>query len=179
MKELIYIEEPNLLFAHNQKCADVRDGLALFGPLGNPKIYGIRSGVIATKAGLEIFKSYLSSIQKPIYNGNNITRPMFPGFEAVFNSKWEPDNIYYKEVTDAEIGKHLYNDSNHKRTYDLVTLFIDKIIAAVKNDEEKADVWFVRSQYPHCLPRGLYCLHAIHRYLPISHNDIAIHKSMV
>lgn len=143
MKELIYIEEPNLLFAHNQKCADVRDGLALFGPLSNPRIYGIRSGVIATKAGLEIFKGYLSSIQKPVYNGNNITRPMFPGFEAVFNSKWESDNIYYKEVTDSEIGKHLYNDSNHKRTYDLVTLFIDKIIAAIKNDEEKADVWFV------------------------------------
>ena len=30
-----------------------------------------------------------------------------------------------------------------KRTYDLVTLFINKIIAANKNEDEKVDVWFV------------------------------------
>jgi hypothetical protein len=29
MKELIYIEEPNILFAYGQKCTDARDGLAL------------------------------------------------------------------------------------------------------------------------------------------------------
>ena len=78
MKELTYIEEPNMLFAHGQKCTDARDGLSLFGPLNN--LYGIKSGVIATKEGLNIFKNFLSCIQKPIYNANNITRPMFPGF---------------------------------------------------------------------------------------------------
>jgi hypothetical protein len=124
MIELIYIEEPKVLFAFNQKCEDVRDGLTLFGPLEKPKIYDIKSGVIATKGGLEIFKNYLSTIQKPINNGNNITRPMFPGFEAVFNCKWEADNILFKEVTDSEIGKFLYSDNNYTRTYDLVTLFI-------------------------------------------------------
>lgn len=143
MNKLIYIEEPNVLVAYNQKCEDVRDGLALFGPLENPKIYGIRSGVIATKLGFEIFKNYISDIQKPIYNYNNITRPMFPGFEAVFNCKWETDNILYKEVTNEEINKFLHSDSTYKRTYDLVSLYIDKIIAANKNDEEKIDVWFV------------------------------------
>lgn len=143
MIELIHIDEPKVLFAFNQKCEDVRDGLTLFGPLEKPKIYDIKSGVVATKRGLEIFKNYLSTIQKPINNGNNITRPMFPGFEAVFNCKWEADNILFKEVTDSEIGKFLYSDNNYTRTYDLVTLFIDKIIAANKNEEEKVDVWFV------------------------------------
>ena len=47
MKELIYIEEPNILFAFEQKCTDPRDGLTLFGPLN--QMYGIKSGVIATK----------------------------------------------------------------------------------------------------------------------------------
>jgi hypothetical protein len=143
MNDLIYIEEPNILFAYNQKCADARDGLALFGPLSNPKIYGIKSGVVGTQNGLTIFKKYLNAIQKPINNGNNITRPMFPGFEAVFNCKWEADNVSFREVTDSEIGKLLYNNSTHKRTYDLVTLFINKIIEALKNDEEKVDVWFI------------------------------------
>lgn len=141
MKELGYIDEPNMLFAHGQKCTDVRDGLALFGPLNN--IYGIRSGVVSTSRGLEIFKSYVNGIQKPVYNSNNITRPMFPGFETVFGCKWETDSVVFREVTDSEIGKLLYNDSNHKRTYDLVTLFISKIIAALNNEDEKVDVWFI------------------------------------
>jgi hypothetical protein len=89
MKELIYIEEPNILFAHGQKCTDARDGLALFGPL--KKIFGIKSGVVATQEGLEIFKNYINHIQKPINNSNNITRPMFPGFEAVFDCKWNAE----------------------------------------------------------------------------------------
>lgn len=155
MKELIFIEEPNILFAHGQKCTDPRDGLALFGPLS--RLYGIKSGVVATQDGLTIFKNYLKQIQKPIYNSNNITRPMFPGFEAVFGCKWESDNILFKEVTDREIGKLLYNESNHKRTYDLVTLFINKIISAIKNDEEKVDVWFVivpDAIYKYCRPNS-------------------------
>lgn len=156
MKELIYIEEPNILFAHGQKCTDARDGLSLFGPLNN--LYGIKSGVVATKVGLNIFKNYLSYIQKPIYNTNNITRPMFPGFEAVFGCKWETESIVFKEVSNEEIGKLLYNDSTHKRTYDLVSLFINKIIEANKNEDEKVDVWFVivpDEIYKYCRPNSV------------------------
>jgi hypothetical protein len=156
MKELIYIQEPNILFAYGQKCTDARDGLALFGPLN--KIFGIKSGVVATKEGLNIFKKYINHIQKPIYNTNNITRPMFPGFEAVFGCKWNTESIVYKEVTNEEIGKLLYNESTHKRTYDLVTLFINKIIAANKNEDENVDVWFVivpDEIYKYCRPNSI------------------------
>lgn len=156
MKELIYIQEPNILFAYGQKCTDPRDGLTLFGPLN--KIFGIKSGVVATQDGLNIFKNYLKLIQKPIYNSNKITRPMFPGFEAVFDCKWDIESIVYKEVTHEEIGKLLYNDSAHKRTYDLVTLFISKIIAANKNEDEKVDVWFVivpDDIYKYCRPNSV------------------------
>lgn len=156
MKELIYIQEPNILFAHGQKCTDARDGLALFGPLNN--LYGIKSGVVATQDGLKIFKNYLNHIQKPIYNTNSITRPMFPGFEAVFGCKWEAASIVFKEVTNEEIGKLLYNDSTFKRTYDLVTLFINKIITANKNEDENVDVWFVvvpDEIYKYCRPESI------------------------
>ena len=156
MKELIYIEEPKILFAHGQKCTDARDGLSLFGPLNN--LYGIKSGVVATKDGLNIFKNFLSDIQKPIYNTNNITRPMFPGFEAIFGCKWESQSIVFKEVTNEEIGKLLYNDNTYKRTYDLVSLFINKIISANKNEDEKVDVWFViipDDIYRYCRPNSV------------------------
>lgn len=155
MKELIYLEEPNILFAHGQKCTDARDGLALFGPLNN--LYGIKSGVVATQDGLKIFKNYLDHIQKPIYNTNSITRPMFPGFETVFGCKWEAESIVFKEVTNEEIGKFLYNDNTYKRTYDLVTLFLNKIVAANKNEDEKVDVWFVivpDEIYKYCRPES-------------------------
>lgn len=155
MKDLIYIEEPNILFAHNQKCTDARDGLSFFGPLDN--LYGIKSGVVATRKGLEVFRKYLDYIQKPIYNSNNVTRPFFPGFEAVFGCKWEVESIVYKEVTNEEIGKFLYNESTHKRTYDLVSLFIDRIITANKNDDKKVDVWFVvvpDEIYKYCRPES-------------------------
>jgi hypothetical protein len=83
---------------------------------------------------------------------------MFPGFEAVFSRKWESQNIVFKEITEEEIGRHLYNASTHKRTYDLVTLFIDKIIAANKDDEERVDVWFVivpDEIYKYCRPNSM------------------------
>ena len=156
MKDLKYIDEPSILFANGQKCSDPRDGLSLFGPL--TKLYGIKSGVVATKEGLKIFKMYLEKIQKPVFNTNNITRPMFPGFEAVFGCKWEADNLVFKEIRNEEIGQFLYNESTHKRTYDLVTLFIDKIISANRNDEHRVDIWFVvvpEEVFRYCRPNSV------------------------
>lgn len=119
---------------------------------------GLKAVLLLQKKGLEIFKKYLTQLQQPIYNANNTTRPMFPGFEAVFGCKWDDKGIVYKEVTNEEIGRYLYNDSNHKRTYDLVSLFIDKIISANKNDEERIDVWFVivpDEIYQYCRPQSV------------------------
>lgn len=158
MSNLLYIEEPKLKFAFNQSCEDVRDGLALFGPLEHPKIYGIRSGVIGTKRGLKIFEDYIDKIQKPIYNSKNITRPFFPGFEAVFNCKWEAINISFKEVRDEEINEAILLDNNHTRTYEVVNLFVNKIIKALKNDEDRIDVWFVMVPdviFQYCRPNSV------------------------
>jgi hypothetical protein len=157
MKELTLINEPKILFGYSQKIEDPRDGLTLFGPIENNIPYGIMNGVVSTRAGLEKFKEYLKSLQKPIFNANNNTRPFFPGFEAVFRSKWDVDKIVYKEVTDSEIGKLLYHEDNHTRTYDLVSLFTEKIISAVENEDAKADVWFViipDEIYKYCRPKS-------------------------
>lgn len=143
MKELILIKEPMILFGYDQKMEDPRDGLTLFGPIENNLPYGIMNGVVGTKSGLEKFKAFIKSLQKPIHNSNNNTRPFFPGFETVFRTKWNPDKTIFKEVTDEEIGKFLYHEDTHTRTYNLVNLFTDKIIDAIENEDAKADVWFV------------------------------------
>ena len=141
MRELNYFDEPDILFGYNQKLQDPRDGLSLFGPYDS--IYGINSGVLATKEGLKKFIAYLELLQKPIYSLDPIKRPMFPGFETVFNAKWETKNILYKEITQQEIDKYLYHGSTHKRIYDLVSLFTEKLIDVVKNNDKNINVWFI------------------------------------
>jgi hypothetical protein len=164
MYDLIYIEEPPMLFGNNQRCIDPRDGLSLFGPLSS--IYGIKSGVVATNYGLEIFINYLKTLKKPIYNSNNITRPMFPGFEAVYDCIWDEESIIYKNISTNEIEKALYNSSNYKRTYDLVTLYINKIVSSVKDDDEQATVWFLivpDDIYKYCRPNSVLPFHLIRK----------------
>ncbi len=143
MKKFIYIEEPCMLFAHNQKVEDPRDGLTLFGPIDENKPYGIISGVIGTKDGFEKFKNYIASIQSPVYNDNNRTRPFFPGFEATFRCQWDFKKTVFQEITDSEIGQYLYNEDTHQRTFDLVNLYVDKIVQAKKNEDSNVDVWFI------------------------------------
>lgn len=156
LRKLIKIKEPNILFGHNQKMEDPRDGLTLFGPLENNKPYGIRSGVIATKDGLRKFKDYLHLIQSPVFNANNVTRPVFPGFEAVFRMPWESNGIMHIELTNEELGKVLFHEDTYNRTYDTVSLIANKIIAA-QDEDTSADVWFViipDEVYQYCRPNS-------------------------
>ena len=78
--KLIYLPEPELLFGHNQSVEDPRDGLSLFGPLDQGKPYGIRSGVIGTPRGIQLFKDWLVKIQNPIGKDLEVARPVYPGF---------------------------------------------------------------------------------------------------
>jgi hypothetical protein len=156
LKKLIKLDEPRILFAHDQKMEDPRDGLTLFGPLENNKPYGIRNGVVATKEGLRKFVEYLRKIQSPVYNNNSVTRPMFPGFEAVFRMAWSPDKIIHVEITDAELGQTLYYEDSHTRSFETVSLIANKLIAAKDNDAA-ADVWFVvvpDTVYQYCRPNS-------------------------
>jgi len=156
VSELIYIEEPNMLFGYNQKCHDPRDGLTLFGPY--EKIYGIKSGVLATKEGLRKLKNYVDIIQKPVYNKDSLTRPMFPGFETVFGAKLETNNIIFKEINNLEIEKYLFHGNNHKRTFDIVSLYLEKLIDANKNQDENINLWFVivpDDIYKYCRPMSI------------------------
>lgn len=157
MNELILINEPNLLFGYGQKMEDPRDGLTLFGPIENNLPYGIINGVVGTKDGLKKFRDYLLALQRPILNANPVSRPFFPGFEAVFRAKWDVDKIIFKEITDSEIGRELYNADTYARTYKLVSLFADRIIRAVEDDDARADVWFViipDAIYTYCRPNS-------------------------
>src|SRR5215831_18579315 len=157
MHELTKIEEPKVLFGYNQMLDDPRDGLTIFGPLENLKPYGIISGVISTKEGLRKFKDFLKEIQKPIYNRDSVSRPFFPGFNSIFKMEWSVDKIYHVNVSDEELGKCLYYEDTHTRTYHTVSLFSDKIISAKKDDHPDINLWIVIIPdvvYESCRPKS-------------------------
>lgn len=141
---LEYIPEPKLIFGFDQTMEDPRDGLTLFGPYDKTPIYGITVGVIGTKAGIDIFKRWLATIQGPVRNPEpKRERPMFPGFEAVFGIKFEPNPVNCIELNDAKLSELLRYDDRHRRIYDTSSFYADPIIKARREEEKQPDLWFV------------------------------------
>ena len=81
---LFYIDEPKLTFGHNQKMADPRDGITLFGPYTRNKMVGqINVGIIGPDEQRGLLRTYLKEIHKPVFSKEReIARPYFPGLEA-------------------------------------------------------------------------------------------------
>jgi hypothetical protein len=147
MKELILLWEPKLLFRYNQALEDPRDGLTLFGPLDSGQIYGIRSGVVGTQAGIDRFNQWVQSIQGPVISAKNDAesryRPFFPGFQTVFGVKWNPTPQVEIPIDPGELGKRLRIGNSHQRVFETVSLFADAIIDAKRKEDVQVDVWFV------------------------------------
>jgi hypothetical protein len=144
MRSLLRLPEPTLLFRHGQEMEDPRDGLTLFGPLDTGKPYGIRSGVIGTKGGIEKFKRWLEWSQGPIRPAvPQLARPPFPGFESAFRIPWSPEPVQVLEIDEDELKQKLYLDDRHQRVFGTVNLYAEPIIKALQEEEAKPDVWFV------------------------------------
>lgn len=144
MKDLIYIPEPRLLFRHDQATEDPRDGLTLFGPLDESRPYGIKAGVIGTATGIQRFERWVEWVQRPVFNASPLLgRPPFPGFETVFRARWNTKPLLTLTVTDAEIDQFLYLDEPHQRVYGTVGVYAKRILEALREEEEKPELWFV------------------------------------
>jgi hypothetical protein len=159
MEELIRIPEPLLLFRYGQETEDPRDGLTLCGPLDDGKPYGVKAGVIGTRAGIELFRRWVEWLQKPIFiQPPPPGRPPFPGFQAVFHTPWNPSPVLAIEVGDEEIDQHLYLDDRHQRVYGTVEVFTGRILRALKEEEAKPELWFVVVPdriYKYCRPESV------------------------
>ena len=157
-RDLIRIPEPTLLFRYGQAVEDPRDGLTLFGPLDEAKPYGIRAGVIGTREGIEAYRKWVPRILRPVAcNPPKPNRPPFPGFEAVFQIPWNVEPVLEIAVEDREIDAAIYQSDRHQRVYMAVELYAEQIIRANRDEDAKADLWFViipdRVRL-HCRPRS-------------------------
>ena len=144
MYQLHRISEPKLRFGFDQALEDPRDGITLFGPLDVGKPFGIRTGVVGTAAGLQLFRQWLGRIQGPIGSDrSDKARPAFPGFEAAFRVPWNLGSCLEIEIPSREIDDSVYLDDAHQRVYRTVNAFSRRISNAVQTDERTVDVWFV------------------------------------
>lgn len=144
MRALNWFEEPAVLFRHRQAVEDTRDGLTLFGPLDEGKVYGIRYGVIGTAEGVGEFKKWVDRISRPVMSEPRMhSRPPFPGFETVFQVPWVPRPGFEIILEDRDIDAAIYQSDRHQRVYRAVDLFAEKIIAAEDEEEAEVDIWFV------------------------------------
>jgi hypothetical protein len=159
MNELIHVPEPLLLFRHKQATEDPRDGLTLFGPLDEGKPYGIKAGVIGTRAGIEYFERWVEWVQRPVFTRPPVLgRPPFPGFETVFRTLWNIKPVLTLTVSDEEIDEFLYLDEPHQRVYGTVGVFSRRIHDAKREEEEKPELWFVvvpDRVWKYCRPKSV------------------------
>jgi hypothetical protein len=157
--QLKYYNEPKLSFGRDQKTADPRDGLILFGPHEPLEPYKVKAGVVGTLDGLKAYKGFVERINRPIFStkkiygvvkSDEVGRPSFPGFEAVFNIGWSPSPELHKFIDPKFIEKNLEEKNKKKRTNALVDLYLERIFHAINNDDPQVNIWFI------VIPRSLY-----------------------
>jgi len=145
LPELFYIDEPELSFGFNQKTADPRDGLMLFGPHDRAKTKGqVNIGVIGCKKQREYFKAYLQRIHQPVKPSEvDPARPFFPGLEAAFGIHVNFENIIEIDISESEVNKYMgYTDGN-LRVHNLSNLFTQELSKYMREEERPVTVWFV------------------------------------
>ena len=144
MPDLVYLQEPKLLFGFNQAIEDPRDGLSLFGPLDAGRPYGVRVGVIGTQEGLRRFRAWVHGLGSAIENNPpSAAMPPFPGFEAAFGIPWSQSPIIEMEIPKAELDQVMYLDDKYVRVYRTVDVYAKRISEAIRKEDLAVDVWFV------------------------------------
>ena len=160
--ELIYLEEPSLLFNYDQPSIDPRDGLSLFGPIDKAKPTGIRWGVIGLKESIVRMKRWVENIQKPVISGDNlIARPIFPGFESAFNAKWEHSPVLDIIVPKDKLKQNAFCSDRHQRVYRTVAMFSDRIVNSLRTEDVRPDIWCLvipEYIYQNCRPNSTIAL---------------------
>ncbi len=159
--ELRRLEEPRIMFGYDQAVEDPRDGLSLFGPLDEGKLYGVRAGVVGTADGIARLRRWVAGIQGPVASSKGErwerSHPSFPGFEAVFRIPWRPEPVTAIEVPAEEIGGTVFIDDAFQRVYRTVDVYAERIIQAIQEDETAVDIWYVvipEIVYKYCRPKS-------------------------
>jgi len=142
---LSYIDEPKLEFGYGQRLKDPRDGLFLFGPLSERRPSQMRVGVVGTLEGLSLYREWLTRVRGfiPAAEPQAAHHLAFPGFEAVFQTPWPNKPIVEIPLSSTEVANSIRKTDRHTAIYQTVSLFTDRIIQQLTEDDIEVDIWFV------------------------------------
>lgn len=145
-RTLIQIPEPLLGFGFGQQMEHPKDGLFLFGPLAdNANPAEMRIGVVGTEAGIACFHEWARRIRGhiPSQNADAAHHASWPGFQAVFGTKWPEVALVELKVNDADLSKAIRIGNRHEAIYKTVSLFEDPIRRHLRQTEAPPAMWFV------------------------------------
>lgn len=139
------IDEPELIFGFNQKATFAKDGLMWFGPVDSiQKPSMMRVGVVGTPKGMIYYRDWVKKINLPIATEKEAPHHIpFPGFEAVFSSRWPERPICSLEVPEKKILDAIRIRDRHQAIYTTVSLFEDEIRRRINEEDSPIDLWFV------------------------------------
>jgi hypothetical protein len=142
-----------LEFAMGQRLAYPRDGLFLFGPVGDPKdLPIIRYGAIGTPEGIRRLRRWSASIRSMIDIPSPGLRSReiepqhvpFPGFEQAFHAAWPEEPVHViNDLDPDEIDKVLRLDNRHEAIRTAVDLYVKRLVTECDRLEHPPSFWFV------------------------------------
>lgn len=167
---LFHIDEPKLTFGYDQKLADPRDGLTLFGPYTRKQLTGqINIGIIGPSNQREYLKDYLKNLHKPIYGTEkDIARPYFPGLEAIFGVFINFNILKELDVSSEEINLFLRYTDKYQRVHNLTNLYTEKLIKYYDQEDFPVTIWFV------VIPDAIYRYGRPKSKIPYSEDNLTI-----
>ena len=148
-----FLPEPLLEFGMGQKLVYPRDGLFLYGPVGDTsQLPAIRYGVIGTAEGVRRLLTWAQSVRGFI----NIPLPgarsraiepqhvPFPGFAEAFHANWpaQPSHMI-SDLDPSEIDRALRLANRHEAIRTTVDIFVSRLIAENNRLESPPAFWFV------------------------------------
>jgi len=143
---LDHIPEPRLVFGHDQLAEHPKDGLFLFGPLDEAgKPAEMRIGVIGTSEGLKRFRRWSAAIRCyiPPLKLDVPHHVAFPGFEAVFGTKWPERPMVELRVPADDLAHALRLSNRHQAIFEAVSIFERRIRAHLREEDAPPAMWFV------------------------------------
>jgi hypothetical protein len=168
--KVMLIDEPRITFGYDQKAINPKDGLMLFGPFDNQKVFGVKTiGIIGPEYLRLKMKSYLFKMHGLIISPeNSLSRPNFPGLETAFGVSINSKSIAEIEVDVNYIDKHLHNRDSSQRVFNLVNLYISQIQKYTEKEDMHIEMWFV------VIPENIYLYGRPNSHIPTSEQNFTL-----
>jgi hypothetical protein len=144
--KLVQLPEPLLSFGYQQQMEHPKDGLFLFGPLADDAHPAeMRIGVIGTDVGIMRFRTWAKSIRGyiPSANPDAAHHASWPGFEALFETKWPERPLTEIKVDGTSLGKAIRIENRHEAISKAVDIFEHAIRNYLRQNEAPPTMWFI------------------------------------